>query len=187
VIGICLVHQVDRFELAEGVRIGHFNYFAGMRRVQVGRDSRIVMFNSVLGVSGLGHADDEHGVLRTLRLGDRSHIISSHYLDCGGGVILEDRAWITGIRSTVLSHAFDPRTGDIILDPVLLKEGAVVATSCTLLPGTVVGEGALMAAGSTAWTSQELAGGFLHGGVPARRLSPIEVPDSAYERQGPQG
>ncbi|MBW8751445.1 MAG: hypothetical protein JF565_08470 [Propionibacteriales bacterium] len=186
-IGICLAQHVDRFELAEGVRIGNFNAFRYLARVQLGRGSRIVMFNWILGGSGFEPGEDELGVRRTLRMGDQSHIISFHFLECGGGLLMADRCWITGVRSTVLSHAFDPREGGLILQPVTLKEGAVVATNCTLLPGSVVGEGALLAAGSSVWTGQELQAAHLHGGVPARRLAPIEVPDSAYERQGPLG
>jgi acetyltransferase-like isoleucine patch superfamily enzyme len=186
-VGICFAQHVDRFELAEGVVIGIWNAFRYLARVQMGRGSRIVMFNWILGGSGFEPGEDELGVRRTLRMGDQSHIISFHFLECGGGLLMEDRCWITGVRSTVMSHAFDPREGGLILQPVSLKEGAVVATNCTMLPGTTVGEGALLAAGSTTWTGQELQGGFLHGGVPARRLAPIEVPDSAYERQGPLG
>jgi acetyltransferase-like isoleucine patch superfamily enzyme len=182
VIGICLVHQVDRFELAEGVQIGHFNSFGGMTLVRMGRKSRIVMFNTILGVSGLEPGKEDHPDRMTLRMGDNAHIISSHYLDCGGGLILADRSWITGVRSTVLTHAFDPRAGNVVLRPVTLAEGAVVATSCTMLPGTVIGEGALLAAGSTTWTGQEVQGGHLHGGTPARRISPIDIPDFAYDR-----
>jgi len=186
-VGICFAQHVDRFELAEGVVIGNWNAFRYLARVQMGRGSRIVMFNWILGGSGFEPGEDELGVRRTLRMGDQSHIISFHFLECGGGLLMEDRTWITGVRSTVMTHAFDPREGGLILQPITLKQGAVVATNCTMLPGTVVGEGALLAAGSTTWTGQEVQGGFIHGGVPARRLAPIEVPESAYERQGPLG
>lgn len=180
-LGICLVQHVDRFELAEGVRIGHGNYFAYLALVRMGRGSRIIMFNQVTGGSGFEPVPDEHGARRTLRMGEHSHIVS-HYLDCGGGLLLSDDCWITGRRSTVLTHAFDPHNGGMILEPVELKDRAVVATSCTMLPGTVVGEGALLAAGSTTWTRQELAAHSLHGGVPARRLSTISIPAEAYDR-----
>ncbi len=186
-VGICLAQRVDRFELAEGAVIGNWNAFRYLALVKLGRGSRIVMFNWILGGSGFEPGVDEHGVRRTLRMGDQCHIISFHFLECGGGLLMADRSWITGVRSTVLSHAFDPREGGLILQPVSLQEGAVIATNCTLLPGAVVGEGALLAAGSSVWTGQELQSGHLHGGVPARRLAPIEVPDSAYERQGPLG
>lgn len=183
-IGMCWVQSVGRFELAEGATIGNFNAFRYLAKVEMGLGSRIVMFNWILGGSGLepGLPEDERGVRRTLRMGDHAHIISFHFLDCGGGLLMADETWLTGIRTTVLSHAFDPHEGGMILEPVELKQGAVVSTSCTMLPGTVIGEGALLAAGSTLWTRQELAGGSLYGGVPARRLSAIDISDWVYNR-----
>jgi acetyltransferase-like isoleucine patch superfamily enzyme len=120
-------------------------------------------------------------------MGEQSHIIGHHYLDCGGGVVMEDNTWLTGIRSTVLSHAFDPQDGQVLLEPVVLRKGAVVATSCTMLPGSILGEGALLAAGSSLWTRQEASAGHLHGGVPARRLSPITIAPEGYQRARYQG
>lgn len=186
-VGICLVQRVDRFDLAEGVRIGNFNIFRFMALVQMGRGSRIVMFNWVLGGSGFEPDAEDTGSLRTLRMGDHCHIISMHYLDCGGGLLMADDTWITGLRSTVLTHAFDPRDGGVILAPVTIGSGSVVSTTCTMLPGTVIGEGSLLAAGSTTWTGQQVPEACLAGGVPARRLSPMTFSPAVYQRQRYQG
>ena len=180
-IGITLVRRVLRFELEEGALIGHFNVFRDLALVRVGYGSRIFMFNQVLGDSGYEGGPDD-GQRRTIKLGPHCHIISQHYLDCGAGIVLEENSWVTGIRSTLLTHAFHPTEGGIVLEPIVFKKGAVAATSCTLLPGTVVGEGALLAAGSTTWTGQDVAAEYLHGGVPARRLSPIKIPAFVYNR-----
>ena len=186
-IGICWVQAVERFEIDEGVQIGNFNAFRYLKLVKIGKGSRIVMFNWFLGGSGFEPGAVDHGALRTLRMGEHSHIISMHYIDCGGGVILHDHAWITGIRSTVLTHAFDPQNGGLILEPVTLEKAAAISTNCTVLPGVTIGEGALLAAGSTAWTRQQVAAAHLHGGVPARRLAPIEIEASLYDRHRYQG
>jgi acetyltransferase-like isoleucine patch superfamily enzyme len=186
-IGICWVEGVERFELAEGAYIGNFNAFRFLKLVQIGRGSRIAMFNWILGGSGFEPGAVEHGTLRTLRMGEDAQIISMHYLDCGGGVIMADNSWFAGIRSTVLTHAFDPVNGGLILEPVTLERSAVVSTNCTLLPGVTIGEGALLAAGSTAWTRQQVAAAHLYGGVPARRLTPITIEPSLYERRRYEG
>jgi len=186
-VGIGLAQSVDRFELAAGVRIGNWNAFRFLKLVQLGEGSRIVMFNWILGGSGFEPGEDTYGLRRTLKLGNQSHVISFHFLDCGGGIVLEDNCWITGIRSTVLTHAFDPVNGGLILEPVTLEKAAAVSTNCTLLPGVTIGEGALLAAGSTAWTRQQVAAAHLHGGVPARRLTPITIEPSLYERRRYEG
>jgi acetyltransferase-like isoleucine patch superfamily enzyme len=186
-IGICWVRGVEKFVIAEGAQINHFNVFLHMKLVQIGRGSTMVMFNWVVGGSGFEPGAEDHGSLRTLRMGASAHIISMHYLDCGGGLIMADNSWFTGVRSTVLTHAFDPVDGGIILEPVTLERAAAVSTNCTLLPGVTLGEGALLAAGSTAWTRQQIAGAHLHGGVPARRLTPITIEPSLYERRQYEG
>ncbi len=181
-IGISFVQRVDRFDIAEGVLIGHFNLFRDMALVEMRFGARIMMFNQVLGDSGYEPGAVDNGTMRTLRMGAHSHIISQHYLDCGGGLLMAENCWFTGIRSTVLTHAFDPHEGGVILEPVRLEPGAVIATSCTMLPGTVIGEGSLVAAGSTTWTRQEVASGSLAGGVPARRLSAMQISSWVYDR-----
>ena len=182
-LGICVVRGVRKFQLAEGAGIGNFNVIGGIDRVEMGQGSRISYFNMITaGVSPEDAAGAGDPAVRgSLQLAANAHIISWHQLDCSGGVIVGEDCWITGVRSTILTHAFDPHEGRMIVEPVELKKGSVIATSCTMLPGTVVGEGALLAAGSTTWTRQELAASSLHGGVPARRLSPIEISDWVYE------
>lgn len=181
-IGINLVQRVDRFEIGEGTVIHHFNWFRDLRLVRTGTGCRILLFNWFTGDSGYepGMEPPEHA--RSLVMGDHSHIISQHYFDCGGGVLIGDQTWITGIRTTVLTHAFDPHNGGMLLQPVTLHDRSVLATCCTLLPGAVVGEGALVAAGSTLWTGQESKAAHLHGGVPARRLAAIDIPRWVYNR-----
>ncbi len=185
-VGICLVKSVDRFEIGEGAILGHFNVIGRVRLVKLGPGSMIAFFNLItVGVSGadLPDTDDPElaDVRGTLRLGERAQVISFHMLDCSGGVVLKDNAWLTGWRTTLLSHAFDPSDGGLIAEPIVLEERAVVGTSCTILPGVVVGEGAVLAAGSALWTRQNAAAECLHGGVPARRLAPVKIPESAFE------
>lgn len=182
-LGVSLVKGVKRFELAAGTGIGNFNVIGGLDLVRMGTGARINYFNLIMAGVTMDAPPDERGVHRTLQMGAQSRVISFHILDCSGGLIIGDDCWITGMRTTVLTHAFDPHEGGIILEPVELKTGSLVATSCTLLPGTVLGEGALMAAGSTAWTRQEMAAESIHGGVPARRLSPIKINDWVYNFQ----
>ncbi|MGY2876278.1 acetyltransferase-like isoleucine patch superfamily enzyme [Marmoricola sp. URHA0025 HA25] len=174
-VGICLVRHVNRFELAENATIGNFNILGNLDLVRLGPDAMIAYFNLIMCGVTLAPGGEAPEHYRRLTMGAGSRIISFHMLDCSGGLLIAEDCWITGVRTTVLSHAFDPHEGGVIVEPVELKKGAVIATKCTLLAGVVVGEGALLAAGSTAWTRQELVGGNLYGGVPARRLAPIAL------------
>src|SRR5690348_6838428 len=77
-IGLCLVRHVRRFELAEGVKIGHFNRFIGLELVRMGRGSRIIYSNQVM--SGFTpEPDQERGPhYGTLWMGENAHIVTSH-------------------------------------------------------------------------------------------------------------
>jgi acetyltransferase-like isoleucine patch superfamily enzyme len=180
-IGITLVRNVGRFELAEGAVIGHFNVIGGLARVSLEYGARINPFNMIM--SGYsGEAEYAHPELKaSLIMRPHSRIISWHQFDCSGGVVLGEDAWVTGMRSTLLSHAFDPYEGGFILEPIHLERRAVLGTNCTVLPGVRVGEGSLLAAGSTAWTRQQLDAHSLYGGVKAVRLGPIEQDDYLFD------
>lgn len=183
IVGINLVRGLQRLEIAEGAGIGNFNAFLGVQHVRLGVGARVHYLNFfTTGYSGPS-ASERQEYRNTLQMGEHSRIITLHNIDCTGGFLVGENCWVTGLRSTVLTHAFDPVNGGIIVDPVEMKKGSVLATNCTLLPGSTVGEGALLAAGSTLWTGQQLAAECLHGGVPARRLSPIKINDWVYSWQ----
>ena len=182
-VGINLVRHVNKVVIAEGAGIGNFNLLGWLDLVELGVGARLSYLNMVTsGYTGEANNEDT-GTRRTLRMGAHSRIVTMHIIDCSGGFILGDECWVTGMRSQILTHAFDPHDGGIIVEPVELKRGSVLATACTLLPGSVLGEGALLAAGSTLWTRQEVKAESLAGGVPARRLSPIKISDWVYNWQ----
>jgi len=173
-IGINLVKNVKRIEMAEGSAIGNFNIMGRLELVKLETGARINYFNWF--VPGITMDPDvDRGVTRSLVMGPHSRIMSMHVFDLSGGFILGEEAWVTGVRTTILTHVFDPEKGGIIIEPVELKKRSVVSTGCTLLAGAVVGEGALLAAASTLWTRQELKADNLAGGVPARRLGAIKI------------
>lgn len=174
-VGICLVRHVDRFELAENATIGSFNVLGNLALVKLGPDAMIAYFNLVMSGITLAPGEEAPEHYRSLRMGVNARIVSFHSVDCSGGLVMGDNCWLTGVRTTVLSHAFDPHEGGVIVEPVELKRDSVISSNCTILSGVVVGEGSLLAAGSAAWTRQQLDEGKLYGGVPARRLAPITV------------
>lgn len=174
-VGMCLVRNVDKFELAEGVGIGHFNIFRGLALVRMGRGSLIHQLNWITGYSGHEVGAEDNGYLRQLHMATNSHIVSRHVIDCGGGLLMEDDSWITGVRTTVMTHSFDPVNGGVMLLPVRMESGSILATCCTVLPGSVIGTDTLVAAGSTIWSKQILNEKSLYGGAPARRLGPLEL------------
>jgi serine acetyltransferase len=82
---------------------------------------------------------------------------------------------LIGYHTVILAHEFlrdELRTG-----PVVLGRDVVVGANCTILPGVVIGDGAVVAAHSL--VNRDVAPGTTVGGVPARVLSTGAGPSAA--------
>ncbi len=89
---------------------------------------------------------------------------------------------IIGYNTVILCHEYlryELRTG-----PVVIGRDVVVGASCTILPGVVIGDGAVVSAHSL--VNKDVPAGAVVGGVPARPLSGdhADPEDSARERDG---
>jgi acetyltransferase-like isoleucine patch superfamily enzyme len=74
---------------------------------------------------------------------------------------------IIGFDTVILAHEFlrdELRTG-----PVVIGSDVVIGANCTILPGVVIGDGAVVSAHSL--VNADVEPGDRVGGVPARRLS----------------
>jgi serine acetyltransferase len=74
---------------------------------------------------------------------------------------------LIGYNTVILAHEFlidELRTG-----PVVVGRDVVIGANCTILPGVVIGDRAVVAAHSL--VNRDVAPGTLVGGVPARVLS----------------
>ncbi|MGE5590384.1 MAG: acyltransferase [Bacillota bacterium] len=102
-------------------------------------------------------------------------------------ITLEDNC-IVGYNTTVLCHEFlqrEYRTG-----PVVIGRNVMVGANCTILAGTVIGQGAVVSAMSL--VNRDLPPGCLAGGVPARVLRTAEdlsasAPDGSGEGSDERG
>jgi acetyltransferase-like isoleucine patch superfamily enzyme len=87
-------------------------------------------------------------------------------------VIIEDNVFI-GPNAVLTNDPYPPRGG--IKGPVI-KKGASIGANATILPGVVVGEGALVAAGAI--VTKDVPDGVLAVGAPARFK---ELPEGAKQ------
>jgi acetyltransferase-like isoleucine patch superfamily enzyme len=104
-----------------------------------------------------------------VRVGERASMALSATLDVFFPelISLGDNC-IVGYQTIILAHEFlsdELRTG-----PVVVGRDVVIGASCTILPGVVIGDGAVVAAHSL--VNKDVAPGTRVGGVPARPLPP---------------
>lgn len=118
---------------------------------------------------------------KALRVGARSKIGNGAILDARGGIdIGEDVNLSTGVHIWTGQHSW--RAMDFAYEsrPVKVGDRAWISARATLLPGTHVGEGAVVAAGAV--VSGRVAPFTVVGGVPARKLA--DRPQVTYQLDG---
>jgi len=169
-ISPCFVDNVGRFEIRQGVQIGFGNMFRGLSLVSLGERTIIGKFNSVSAGKVFLNGEDDRGVLW---LGDHAAIVSRHVIDCSGGVFLDEFAVLGGLRSILITHQVDYRTGALAVDRITIGAYSLV-NSCNLFsPGASVPARCVTALGAVIVAGLE-AEGRLYGGVPARNIKAVE-------------
>lgn len=108
---------------------------------------------------------------RHLVIGDNVFINDDATIDCNARVRIEDGVAIgPGCRIVTTSHWIGPpemRRRAIDYGDVTIGQGVWLATNVTVLPGTTIGRGCVVAAGSV--VRGECAPNGMYAGVPARR------------------
>ncbi|MBJ7332408.1 MAG: hypothetical protein JHC95_21110 [Solirubrobacteraceae bacterium] len=140
--------DIEEVVLAPGVRIGHFNLIKGGRRFAIGRNSYMKNFNQFLG-PGL---NDHHFPTCTFEMGAESRIMSRHFFDLSGDIVIADDVNIGGRDSQLWSHSRFTRPDgyrDLAPKTLTIEEGVytgarVTLVHCTIPKGAVVGAGAVV-------------------------------------------
>lgn len=141
--------------------------------VKLGKDVRIFGFTNLYGCE----IGDETKVgtfveiQKGAKIGKRCKI-SSHSFICEG-VTIEDEVFV-GHNVTFINDLFPRATADGKLQteadwkciPTLVKKGASIGSSATILCGITIGEGALIGAGSM--VTKDVPAGAVVAGNPAR-------------------
>lgn len=119
------------------------------------------------------------GDVNSIRIGARTNIQDGSILhvnhdsehDPGGSVV------VVGSDVTVGHKA--------ILHGCTIEDGCLVGMAATIMDGAVLRSGVLLAAGSLVTPGQELAGGFLWLGSPARKGRPLKAAEIEFLKYSP--
>ena len=148
--------------------------------VKLGKNTRVFCFANLYGCS----VGDDTKVGAFVEIQKNAHIgsrckISSHTFICEG-VTIEDECFIGhGVMFTNDKFPRATRAGgglqteaDWVCVPTLVKRGASVGSSATILCGVTVGENAIVGAGSV--VTKDVPAGTIVVGNPARVLRRVE-------------
>ena len=133
-------------EISDQVRIGHFNVIRGVRRLRVGRGTYIANFNEVFGDGGF-----YGNFVSCLEIGADVSLMSRHFIDLGGTVIIGDRTTVGGRDTHFWSHTRTLSGSGARLEPTTVTIGSDVyvgaratLVGCSIPDGAVVGAGSVV-------------------------------------------
>lgn len=119
------------------------------------------------------------GDLSMFSIDKTSHLKSNTYIECSGGVSI-GRYFHTGRGLTIfsVSHNYDypskiPYDEVILYKPVVIKDFVWCGANVIILPGVIVGEGAILAAGAV--ISKDVPDYAVVGGNPMKILKYRDV------------
>ena len=140
--------------MAGGERIDLPNGSVAWNPCYIGKDCQI---GSNVSIGCLAH------VGRNVTLGDGTRIQGGAYVaDLSN---LGDNVFI-GPNATILNDKYPPSGNPDLWEPVTLEDGVVIGGGATVLPGLIVHENAVLAAGSL--LTKNLPSGEVWAGNPAR-------------------
>lgn len=116
---------------------------------------------------------------KKLTIGRSTFINTNCYFDNGAEVKIGDRCSIAMhvhfITSTHESGDSESRAGKAINKPITVGNGTWIGARTTILPGVNIAEGCIIASGSVVVKDCQAHG--LYGGIPARRIKDLPVPN----------
>ena len=120
---------------------------------------------------------------KLLTIGRGTLITGGLHLDLGAPVRIGDMVRIGhDVSLLTVNHAVGSwflRAGTSSFEEVVLEDGCWIASRCTILPGVVVGRGAIVAAGAV--VTRSVPANTLVAGVPARILR--ELPEDSHDSE----
>lgn len=149
-IGMALV-DVKRVRMGSGARIGAFTVIRNLEILELERDAKIGTFNWIFGMV----ANDEFFALEKdtrrsrLAMGEGAALTSRHLVDCIDQVEIGKFTTVAGFRSQILTHSIDVHGNRQACLPVCIGSYCFVGTGAIMLPGAVLPNRSVLAAGST--------------------------------------
>jgi acetyltransferase-like isoleucine patch superfamily enzyme len=174
--------DVDHLIMEEGASIGALNVIRGCELVRLEARSAISALNLI---NSVRRSPDFFAATPDRRpeliLGPSAAITTLHVLDACDRIELAPYAMIAGFGSLVQTHAVDLDAVAQSCRPIRVGDHSMVSSRCTLLPGSVVPDASIVAAGAV--VTGELRHPNLFGGVPARAMRPSDPNAEFFTRR----
>jgi acetyltransferase-like isoleucine patch superfamily enzyme len=102
-IGLSIFLGCEQVKIGSNTRIGHFNMFRNLKRLEIGNRAKILNFNDFM-------AGKESEWPRSLWIGCNAKVTSRHFFDCSGGIRIGNSSLIGGRDTQLWTHFYDSYT-----------------------------------------------------------------------------
>lgn len=150
--------DAEHVVLGAGAHIGHFNVIRSARSFSMGEGAYVKHLNDFFGRPPVGRFVD-----RSIEVGQRSLIMSRHFFDLSGTIVIGDDVIIGGRASQFWSHSRFKHLGGPELEPRRLDVGDRVYVGaratlvhCAIPCDAVVGAGAVLTKSFAAEPGEQL-------------------------------
>jgi acetyltransferase-like isoleucine patch superfamily enzyme len=158
------------FQAGEGLHIGANTRMYIQKNWEFGRDIEIATHCAIF--------SRESPRCGSLKIGNGTHIGDSTIIDVADDVRIGKEVAL-GPNCVIYSHdhdyasqAFAAWKGPLKAAPVCIEDGAWIGSGVTILPGVIIGERAVIAAGAV--VTKNVPPGGIWGGIPAKQLKEID-------------
>jgi len=143
---------VDRLEIGDAVRIGHFNRFKDIPDVRLGDHCTIGHSNVFTGSIEFNHPDSlrDRGNSPRLVLGRHCSVTMRHYFDVSDACEVGAFTVVAGVSSVLFTHFLDVVTSEQRTRPIHIGDYCMLGAAVRIAPGAripdccVVGMGAVV-------------------------------------------
>lgn len=162
-----VVIRVKRFEVGDHVRIGHLNIIRGGDEVKLGRYSEIIRMNEI---NSIAEPEVVNPIDPRFELGEGSVITAGHKIDFTDRVTIGRRSILGGRNSSLWTHNRQ-RTR-----PINIGSFAYIGSEIRIAPGGSIPARSIVGIGSVI-TSELTGEGSLIAGVPAKAVKQLDEED----------
>lgn len=116
-------------------------------------------------------------IYKRLTIGDGCWFNVGCYLDLAAPISIGDTVAfghdVLLLTNTHEIGGVDQRAGTLVAKPIVIGSGSWLGARCTILPGVVIGEGAVVAAG--ALVTKDVPANTLVAGIPAKAVRELDI------------
>ncbi len=146
-IGLCII-DVKHLVIGDGVRIGNFNVFKGLRRMTIGTGSTIGRYN-VFTCSPFYRAQGaDNANVGVVEIGEHTAITMAHYFDAQDTIKIGSRSLVAGLGTILFTHQKGPNSLNET-KPITIQDRVYVGAACRIMPGTFLASNIIIGGGST--------------------------------------